>query len=60
MVASDAFYPFNDAIEVALDAGARRRSCSRAAARNDAKAIELCDEKRRSPMWFAGNRHFRH
>jgi phosphoribosylaminoimidazolecarboxamide formyltransferase/IMP cyclohydrolase len=58
VVASDAFYPFNDAIEVALDVGARA-VVQPGGSRNDERAIQLCNE-RGIAMWFAGNRHFRH
>jgi phosphoribosylaminoimidazolecarboxamide formyltransferase/IMP cyclohydrolase len=58
VVASDAFYPFNDAIEVALAAGVRA-FVQPGGSRNDAKAVDLCDQ-RGVAMWFAGNRHFRH
>lgn len=58
VAASDAFYPFNDAIEAALDAGAAAL-VQPGGSRNDDKAIALMNE-RKLPMWFAGNRHFRH
>ncbi len=58
VAASDAFYPFNDGIEAALDAGASAL-IQPGGSRNDENAIRLCDE-RGVPMWFAGNRHFRH
>jgi phosphoribosylaminoimidazolecarboxamide formyltransferase/IMP cyclohydrolase len=58
VAASDAFYPFNDGIEAALDAGASA-IVQPGGSRNDENAIGLCDE-RGIPMWFAGHRHFRH
>ena len=58
VVASDAFYPFNDAIELALDAGAAAVA-QPGGSRNDAKAKALCDE-RGIAMVFTGRRHFRH
>lgn len=58
VASSDAFYPFNDGIEAALDVGAVAL-VQPGGSRNDPKAIELCDE-RGVAMWFAGNRHFRH
>jgi phosphoribosylaminoimidazolecarboxamide formyltransferase/IMP cyclohydrolase len=58
VVASDAFYPFNDAIETALDAGARA-VIQPGGSRNDERAVALCNE-RGIAMWLAGNRHFRH
>ncbi len=58
VVASDAFYPFNDAIELALDAGAKA-VIQPGGSRNDKRAIELCD-KRGIAMQFTKTRHFRH
>ena len=58
VVSSDAFYPFNDAIETAVNAGARA-VIQPGGSRNDPKAIEYCDANGVA-MVFAGNRHFRH
>jgi phosphoribosylaminoimidazolecarboxamide formyltransferase/IMP cyclohydrolase len=58
VVASDAFYPFNDALEAALDAGATA-VVQPGGSRNDDEAIALCD-RRGAAMWFTGLRHFRH
>ena len=58
VAASDAFYPFNDAIEVALDAGATAVA-QPGGSRNDDAAVALCDA-RGIAMWMTGNRHFRH
>ncbi len=58
VVASDAFYPFNDAIERALDAGATA-FIQPGGSRNDARARALCDE-RGVAMVITGRRHFRH
>ncbi len=58
VVASDAFYPFNDALAAALDAGATA-VVQPGGSRNDDAAIALCDE-RDVAMWFTGVRHFRH
>ncbi|MDJ0973668.1 MAG: bifunctional phosphoribosylaminoimidazolecarboxamide formyltransferase/IMP cyclohydrolase [Planctomycetota bacterium] len=58
VAASDAFYPFNDGIEAALDVGAVAL-VQPGGSRNDENAIKLCNE-RGVAMWFAGNRHFRH
>jgi phosphoribosylaminoimidazolecarboxamide formyltransferase/IMP cyclohydrolase len=58
VVASDAFYPFNDAIEVALDAGATA-VVHPGGSRNDERAVALCDA-RGAALWVGGNRHFRH
>jgi phosphoribosylaminoimidazolecarboxamide formyltransferase/IMP cyclohydrolase len=58
VAASDAFYPFNDAIEAALEVGARA-IVQPGGSRNDEAAVALCNE-RGVAMWFAGHRHFRH
>jgi phosphoribosylaminoimidazolecarboxamide formyltransferase/IMP cyclohydrolase len=58
VVASDAFYPFNDGIEAALEAGVTA-VVQPGGSRNDDAAIELCD-RRGVAMWFTGVRHFRH
>jgi len=58
VVASDAFYPFNDAIEVALDAGATA-VVHPGGSRNDERAAALCDA-RGVALQVAGHRHFRH
>jgi phosphoribosylaminoimidazolecarboxamide formyltransferase/IMP cyclohydrolase len=58
VVASDAFYPFNDGIEAALAAGARAVA-QPGGSRNDEAAVALCDA-RGVAMWFFGRRHFRH
>lgn len=58
VVASDAFYPFNDAIEVALDAGATA-VVHPGGSRNDERAIALCNA-RGVALWHAAHRHFRH
>ncbi len=56
--ASDAFLPFNDALEVALDAGATA-AIQPGGSRNDEKCIEFADE-RGIAMVFTGTRHFLH
>jgi phosphoribosylaminoimidazolecarboxamide formyltransferase/IMP cyclohydrolase len=58
VVASDAFYPFNDGIEAALDAGATAIA-QPGGSRNDEAAVELVNA-RGAAMWFTGLRHFRH
>jgi phosphoribosylaminoimidazolecarboxamide formyltransferase / IMP cyclohydrolase len=58
VVASDAFFPFNDGIERALDAGVVA-VVQPGGSRNDADAVALCD-RRGVAMWFTGRRHFRH
>jgi len=56
--ASDAFLPFNDALEVALDAGATA-AVQPGGSKNDSKCIEFADE-RGIAMAFTGTRHFFH
>jgi len=56
--ASDAFLPFNDALEVALDAGATA-AIQPGGSRNDDACIELANE-RGIAMVFTGTRHFLH
>jgi phosphoribosylaminoimidazolecarboxamide formyltransferase/IMP cyclohydrolase len=58
VMASDAFFPFNDALEAGLDAGASA-VIQPGGSRNDPQAIQLCEE-RGAAMWLAGHRHFRH
>ena len=56
--ASDAFLPFNDALEVALDAGATA-AIQPGGSKNDEKCIQFADE-RGIAMVFTGTRHFLH
>ncbi len=56
--ASDAFLPFNDALEVALDAGATA-AIQPGGSKNDDKCVEFADE-RGITMAFTGTRHFLH
>ncbi|MFI5402923.1 MAG: bifunctional phosphoribosylaminoimidazolecarboxamide formyltransferase/IMP cyclohydrolase [Planctomycetota bacterium] len=56
--ASDAFLPFNDALEVALEAGVTA-AIQPGGSRNDEACIRLADE-RRIAMVFTGVRHFLH
>jgi phosphoribosylaminoimidazolecarboxamide formyltransferase/IMP cyclohydrolase len=56
--ASDAFLPFSDALEVALDAGAVA-AIQPGGSRNDEKCIQFADE-RGIAMVFTGTRHFLH
>ncbi|MDQ7778698.1 MAG: bifunctional phosphoribosylaminoimidazolecarboxamide formyltransferase/IMP cyclohydrolase [Planctomycetota bacterium] len=58
VVASDAFFPFKDALEVALDAGATAAIEPGGSAR-DEEVIELA-RQRNVPLVFTGMRHFRH
>ena len=56
--ASDAFLPFNDALEVALDAGATA-AIQPGGSKNDDKCVKFADE-RGITMAFTGTRHFLH
>jgi len=56
--ASDAFLPFNDALEVALDAGATA-AIQPGGSKNDERCIQFADE-RGIAMVFTGTRHFLH
>jgi phosphoribosylaminoimidazolecarboxamide formyltransferase/IMP cyclohydrolase len=58
VLASDAFFPFNDGIERALDAGVVALA-QPGGSRNDAEATALC-ERRGAVLWLTGRRHFRH
>jgi phosphoribosylaminoimidazolecarboxamide formyltransferase/IMP cyclohydrolase len=58
VVASDAFFPFPDALEVCLDAGAAAVAQPGGSMR-DAEVIEVA-RKRNIPMVLTGMRHFRH
>ena len=58
VLGSDAFFPFNDGIERAIDAGVTAIA-QPGGSRNDAEAVALCD-RRGVAMWFTGRRHFRH
>jgi phosphoribosylaminoimidazolecarboxamide formyltransferase/IMP cyclohydrolase len=56
--ASDAFLPFNDALEVVLDAGVTA-AVQPGGSRTDADCIRMADE-RGIAMAFTGTRHFQH
>jgi phosphoribosylaminoimidazolecarboxamide formyltransferase/IMP cyclohydrolase len=58
VLASDAFFPFNDAIERAAGAGVRA-IIQPGGSRNDDAAVAWCDAHGLS-MILAGHRHFRH
>lgn len=58
VLASDAFFPFNDCAEVAINAGIRAIIQPGGSVR-DQDSIDLCNE-RNVPMVFTGYRHFRH
>lgn len=57
-VASDAFFPFPDAVEVVIEAGAQAIIEPGGSMRDDL-TIDLCSE-RGVPLLFTGVRHFRH
>jgi phosphoribosylaminoimidazolecarboxamide formyltransferase/IMP cyclohydrolase len=56
--ASDAFLPFNDALEVAVDAGVTA-AVQPGGSKNDEKCIAYANEKQLA-MAFTGKRHFLH
>ena len=58
VMASDAFFPFRDGIDVAARAGIAA-VIQPGGSRNDADVIAACNE-RGMPMIFTGRRHFRH
>jgi phosphoribosylaminoimidazolecarboxamide formyltransferase/IMP cyclohydrolase len=58
VMASDAFFPFRDGIDVAASAGIAA-VIQPGGSRNDAESIAACNE-REMPMIFTGRRHFRH
>ncbi len=58
VLASDAFFPFRDGVDAALDAGVVAVISPGGSVR-DAEVVAACDE-RGVPMVFTGRRHFRH
>lgn len=58
VMASDAFFPFKDSIEIAYEAGIRAVVQPGGSIR-DKESIDFCDEKG-IPMVFTGVRHFKH
>ena len=58
VLASDAFFPFDDCVQVAADAGVQAIIQPGGSIR-DQDSIDLCNEKN-IPMVFSGYRHFRH
>ena len=58
VLASDAFFPFNDCVQVAADAGVQAIIQPGGSIR-DQDSIDLCNEKN-IHMVFSGYRHFRH
>ena len=58
VMASDAFFPFKDSIEIAYEAGIRAVIQPGGSIR-DQESIDFCNEKG-IPMVFTGTRHFKH
>jgi phosphoribosylaminoimidazolecarboxamide formyltransferase/IMP cyclohydrolase len=58
VVASDAFFPFRDAIDEAAKAGVTA-IVQPGGSRNDAEAVAACNEHHLA-MLFTGRRHFKH
>jgi len=58
VVGSDAFFPFPDAVEACIDAGATA-FIQPGGSRGDEAALEVC-EQRDAAMVFSGRRHFLH
>ncbi|HVM00514.1 MAG TPA: bifunctional phosphoribosylaminoimidazolecarboxamide formyltransferase/IMP cyclohydrolase [Egibacteraceae bacterium] len=58
VLASDAFFPFRDAVDVAIAAGVRA-IVQPAGSVRDEEVVKACDE-RDIPMVLTGRRHFRH
>lgn len=58
VLASDAFFPFPDGVEAAMDAGITA-ICQPGGSRRDDEVIAAVDA-RQVPMVFTGQRHFRH
>jgi phosphoribosylaminoimidazolecarboxamide formyltransferase/IMP cyclohydrolase len=58
VVGSDAFFPFPDAVDAAIDAGATA-FIQPGGSKGDEPAIEVC-ERRGAAMVFTGRRHFLH
>jgi len=58
VLASDAYFPFTDGVEIAINAGISAIIQPGGSVR-DKEIIELCN-KRKVPMVFTGKRHFKH
>jgi len=58
VLASDAYFPFTDGVEIAINAGISAIIQPGGSVR-DKDIIELCN-KRKVPMVFTGKRHFKH
>lgn len=58
VLASDAFFPFSDAVEIAINAGITA-IIQPGGSVKDSEVISLCN-KLKIPMLFTGKRHFKH
>lgn len=58
VMASDAFFPFPDGVEVAADAGVRAVA-QPGGSKKDEEVVQVANERKMS-MVFTGHRHFRH
>ncbi len=58
VLASDAFFPFGDAVELAIEAGISA-VVQPGGSKKDSEVIDICN-KNKVPMLFTGRRHFRH
>jgi phosphoribosylaminoimidazolecarboxamide formyltransferase/IMP cyclohydrolase len=58
VLASDAFFPFPDGVEAAMDAGVRAILEPGGSVRDD--EVQAACEARGVPLVFSGVRHFRH
>jgi len=57
-MASDAFFPFSDSVEIAFNAGIRA-VIQPGGSVKDQESIDFCDNNKMS-MVFTGIRHFKH
>jgi phosphoribosylaminoimidazolecarboxamide formyltransferase/IMP cyclohydrolase len=58
VLASDAFFPFGDAVELAIDTGVSA-IVQPGGSKKDREVIDICNKKK-VPMLFTGRRHFKH
>ena len=58
VLASDAFFPFDDAVKLAIDAGVKA-FIQPGGSKKDKDIIDICNKKK-IPMLFTGVRHFKH
>jgi phosphoribosylaminoimidazolecarboxamide formyltransferase/IMP cyclohydrolase len=57
-MASDAFFPFPDCVEIAFNAGIKNVIQPGGSIKDDA-SITFCEDHK-MPMYFSGIRHFKH